>query len=94
MGKTVINNQSVLDLAIEMHGSVEQAMQLAIKNGISLTEVLNPGMQINDADNTDFENKDVAKYFKKKKQKIATATTEQPELSALDYMLPQVFPIQ
>ncbi len=43
---TAINDQSVLDLSIILFGTLEGVMQLALLNGLSLTDELVPGQEI------------------------------------------------
>ncbi|RTY80674.1 hypothetical protein EKL97_10440 [Flavobacterium sp. LS1P28] len=66
-----IENQSVFDVAVQESGSVLAAFDWALKNGLSLTDDLEPGQQLI-SPNSDFFNTDVAGYFKGKKQMIAT----------------------
>ena len=40
---TVLNNQSLLDIAIMVSGSAEAAYNIALENGISITDDLMPG---------------------------------------------------
>jgi len=40
---TVLNNQSMLDIAIMVSGSAEAAYNIALENGISITDDLTPG---------------------------------------------------
>lgn len=68
---TVIENQSLLDVAVQIHGSALTAFELAIKNGFSITDDLLPGQQLI-APVSEFDNVDVAEYFKGKNQLIAT----------------------
>lgn len=67
-----IENQSVFDVAVQESGSVLAAFDWALKNGLSLTDDLEPGQQLI-SPNSDFFNTDVAGYFKGKKQMIATS---------------------
>lgn len=66
-----IENQSVFDVAVQESGSVLAAFDWALKNGLSLTDDLEPGQQLI-SPNSNFINADVAGYFKGKKQMIAT----------------------
>jgi len=73
----IIDNQSVLDLAIQESGSVMAAFEWAVKNGLSITDDLEPGQTVTAAD-SNFKNTDVTNYFKNKKQLIATGTKRPP----------------
>jgi capsid protein len=73
----VIENQTVFDIAIQESGSVLTAFDWAVKNGISITDDLDPGQLIAEADSS-FKNGEVASYFKGKKQMIATAMKKPP----------------
>lgn len=66
-----IENQSFFDVAIQESGSVMAAFDWTLKNGLSITDELEPGQQLI-SPNSDFINTDVARYFKGKKQMIAT----------------------
>lgn len=66
-----IENQSLFDVAIQESGSVMAAFDWALKNGNSITDELEPGLQLIPSE-SDFINTDVARYFKGKRQMIAT----------------------
>lgn len=66
-----IENQSVLDVAIQEDGSVMAFFEWALKNGLSITDELTPGQQLV-SPNSSFRNAEIANYFKGKKQMIAT----------------------
>lgn len=70
-----IENQSVFDVAVQESGSVLAAFDWALKNGLSLTDDLEPGQQLI-SPNSDFFNTDVSGYFKGKKQMIATSSVK------------------
>ncbi len=80
MGTTVINNQSFLDLAIQLHGNVEQAFALALANGFSVTDQIIPGSLIDPSSNRINDNPEVVQYFEQRKQKIVTAAKMTEEL--------------
>lgn len=67
-----IDNQSVLDVAVQESGSVMAAFEWALANGVSITDELQPGQELV-FPTSGFLNSDVAIYFKGKKQMIATA---------------------
>ena len=69
---TVIENQSLFDIAIQESGSVLSVIEWALSNGISITDDLEPGQQLTSPD-SNFKNNDVFNYFKGKNQMIATS---------------------
>jgi hypothetical protein len=68
---TVIENQSLLDIAIQEGGSVLTAFDLALENGLSITDVLEAGQKLV-SPNSSYRKADVANYFKGKNQMVAT----------------------
>lgn len=68
---TVIENQSLLDIAIQEDGSVMAAFEWALKNALSITDELAPGQELL-VPVSEFRNNDVADYFKGKNQMVAT----------------------
>lgn len=81
----VLENQSIIDIAVQEDGSALAAFEWAFLNGVSITEILTPGMELK-APVSSFRNKDVAEYFKGKKQNIATALS----LEVREQLTPQV----
>lgn len=69
---TVIENQSLLDIAVQYYGNALAAFDLAVVNKISITDVLVPGQQLIKP-TSEFNNIDVSKYFEARNQMIATA---------------------
>jgi hypothetical protein len=90
MTVTVIDNQSLLDIAIQEDGSVLAAFDWAVANEISVTETLYPGQTLINP-NSQFRDADVANYFKSKFQFIATAHEIEENVS--QYGFPYEFPI-
>lgn len=79
MGKTVtIAQQSLLDLAIQGYGTVEAVVQLALGNGLSVTDELPAGFVV---ESMEYEgtNNEVADYFKKKGIVPATEINQEVE---------------
>lgn len=74
---TVINNQSILDIAIQENGNVIAALEIAVRNGISITSNLAPGQQML-AGSSLYDNKEVINYWESKKQNIANGTALTP----------------
>ncbi len=62
-------NQSFLDVAIQKSGSILAAFDLAVKNGLSVTDDLQPGQEL---ELVDVNNSDLAEYWWRKKTVPAT----------------------
>ena len=73
---TVIENQSLLDIAIEYYGNAIAAIDLAVANNISITDVINAGNTLQQP-KIEYKNFEVFQYFNSRKLKIATAITIQ-----------------
>ncbi|MCH4829777.1 MULTISPECIES: LysM peptidoglycan-binding domain-containing protein [Flavobacterium] len=87
---TVYENQTLFDIAAHVYGRVDVVVQLALVNGISITERLIPG-QIILLPNLE---KDFATIKALSAREIIPATFTEIQVSAaLDYLLPNVFPI-
>ncbi|MBF2707530.1 hypothetical protein [Flavobacterium soyangense] len=71
MQLVVNHNQSLLDLVIQENGNVATAFELALLNGISLTDPLIPGQELNFVKSI-LADDEIVSYFKNKKVKIAT----------------------
>ena len=84
MTTTILHNQSLLDLAIQHTGSVENAFILALQNGKSLTDDLEYGEALNLEPTTINQNKDILSYYQSKKLQPATAVTQLPEIERLE----------
>ncbi|AKK73770.1 hypothetical protein OK18_15200 [Chryseobacterium gallinarum] len=69
---TALHNQSLLDIAIQYTGKVENSFIIAFHNDLSVTEILTPGMEITipDALDTDI---DVVTFFSYRGYQPATA---------------------
>lgn len=82
MNINVLHSQSLLDLAIQHTGSVENAFDLALANGLSLTDDLEAGESIQLIAYGIQQNKDILNYYTAKNIQPATAITaavEQPQ---------------
>ena len=84
MTTTILHNQSLLDLAIQHTGSVENAFAIAVANGLSLTDDLESGEALNLEPTTINQNKDILSYYQSKKLQPATAVTQLPEIERLE----------
>ncbi|CAI9429694.1 LysM domain-containing protein [Candidatus Ornithobacterium hominis] len=69
---TTLHNQSLLDLALQHTGSVENAFDIAVANGISLTDDLAIGSRLN-IPNDLTKNNDIYNYYTAKNIQPATA---------------------
>lgn len=86
---TVAANQSLFDIANQENGSVFTVIALAIANGISITEVLEPGTALSKA-TSDFTDVDRQRYFN---GRILATYQRIPSPLGNDYLLPQLFPL-
>ena len=78
---TVLNNQSLLDIAVQYTGTIENAFKIAVANGLSLTDELQPGAQLIIPSDVEM-NSDVVSYFSGKGIQPATGLTENDLLIA------------
>ena len=82
----ILHNQTLLDIAIQQYGSATMAINLAIENNLSLTEVNEVGTPLI-APSKDNETRLIAEYFQNKGLKPATAIND------LDVVIPVDFGI-
>ena len=84
MKATVLDRQSIFDLAIQELGIVEAAFAFSIENDLSLTENLEVGQELVV---TDKENKAIANYYENRGLKPATGITEeQSKFEGIEFM--------
>jgi hypothetical protein len=69
---TAIHDQSVLDVSIQEHLSIEHAFEIAVSNDVSLTEDLTPGIKYLIPD-SELENVSNHDYFIKQNYKVSTS---------------------
>lgn len=74
----VQHNQSLIDLSIQMFGGIEGAVDLAIANGLPITEELIPGMEIIVPEYKETK-AEIVKYYGNKGLTPATAGTAMAE---------------
>lgn len=67
------NRQTIVDLAAQELGSVEAAFLLAVKNDLSLSDVLAPGQVLN---LSDVQDQTLVNYLKQKNIKPATGLSD------------------
>ena len=84
MTTTILHNQSLLDLAIQHTGAVENTFAIAVANGLSLTDDLESGEALNLEPTTINQNKDILSYYQSKKLQPATAVTQLLEAERLE----------
>ena len=77
---TVLHNQSLFDISIRYTGTIENAFKIAVANGLSLTDELEPGAQLIIPEVE--MNSDVVNYFSAKGIQPATGLTENDLLIA------------
>jgi hypothetical protein len=68
---TVLNNQSLFDIAVQMFGNAEAAFDLAVENDSAITDELAPGMELK---TVPAANKQIADYYANRGLKPATAS--------------------
>lgn len=74
MKTIILHSQSLLDLAIQHTGSVENAFALAVANGLSLTDELEAGEESGIPKVE--ANKDILNYYQAKRLQPATAISQ------------------
>ncbi|MCT2563943.1 hypothetical protein [Chryseobacterium herbae] len=75
MKNKVLHNQTLLDISIQNTGSVQNCFQIALANGISVTDALTTGSNLEGA-KIAVVDEDIQFYFKAKKIQPATGITE------------------
>ena len=83
MTTIILHNQSLLDLAVQHTGAVENTVALAVVNGLSLTDDLPSGAEIKLPDSVNKDN-DVLNYYSAKRLQPATAVILPPEEERLE----------
>lgn len=93
MQKTVLHNQSLLDVALQYCGTINAVFDIAILNNKSITAPLIPG-EVLQIPEKDYGNSEIVEYYQFKKVVPATAIVQSvADSTDTDYVLPQVFPI-
>ena len=83
MTTIILHNQSLLDLAVQHTGAVENTFAMAVANGLSLTDDLPAGAEIKLPDSVNKDN-DVLNYYSAKRLQPATAVILPPEEERLE----------
>lgn len=86
----VLNRQSILDISIQYTGDVQKCFDIAVANGMAVSDLLASGTSLTIPDELG-KNSDVINYYTSKMIKPATGTTlEQenqfPSLKGIGYM--------
>lgn len=74
MTVTVLNNQSLLDIAIQATGKAENMLKIAVANNLVPTEPIAPGAVLKIPDTVDFD-QDIVRYYTANNIQPATALT-------------------
>jgi hypothetical protein len=88
MTKTVLYNQSILDISIQYTGRVDNCFAIAIANGLSVSDVLSTGFSL-DIPEALRKDSDVYIHYEAEKIKPATGVTDPlmiPTLKGIGYM--------
>ena len=90
MSEKILHNQSILDIAIQHTGTVENSFDIAIANGLSISDALSAGLSLDVPEGLQ-KNTDVYSYYLAKDIKPATAkadgeNNEIPTLKGIGYM--------
>lgn len=88
---TVLNNQSLTDIAVQELGSALAVMDLALANGLAVTDNIQPG-QVLIIPSSAFENKQVVTFFKTKGLTVATLAIDPEETDLNEYLIPGILP--
>lgn len=71
----ILNNQSLIDIALQHRGTATAAFEIAVANELSLTDDLTVG-KIQVIPETLYANRDIADYYRSKGLLPATAVTD------------------
>jgi hypothetical protein len=82
MQKQVLHNQSLLDISLQNNGTVMSVFELAHKNGISITEALTPGQNIEVPERGAIDTT-IVTFYQNKNQIIATGLSNSGNVDIL-----------
>lgn len=90
MEKIILTHQSILDIAIQHTGTVENCFAIAVSNGFSVSDILSAGSSAEIPEDI-LKNTDVLNEYSAKKIQPATGFTtgensEIPTLKGIGYM--------
>ncbi len=84
MKVTVLDRQSIFDMAVQSSGSAEAAFEVAILNNLSITDDLEAGQELI---LLQIVNKEIATYYANRQLKPATGITESEiQPGGIDFM--------
>jgi hypothetical protein len=90
----VIENQSLMDIAVQSDGCVLAVFDYAFANSLSITDVITPGQKLKQPSTTLFRYNDLANYFKDSSKNITTYKfLPSAEPNVLEYLFPGEFPL-
>lgn len=92
MSIKVLQAQSLADIALQYCGTLQALFDIAVLNGLSITQELEPGQELELPD-TDYGFKEVVNYYRANKLEPATSDTVYAPAPDLNYLLPQTFPL-
>ncbi len=78
---TVLYKQSLLDVVLQLTGSVNSLVEVAHHNNISVTDDLVPGQKISFPEKVEID-EDILNYYKAKKVQPATAMSSEDKIIA------------
>jgi len=81
----ILKGQCLFDIAIQETGTVENTIEIAVGNNMSVTDMLVPLANIDIPDSVDMESK-VYKYYKALNLKPASDTSTVKKLGGIGYM--------
>lgn len=90
MKTTILHNQSILDVALQHTGDVQNSFEIAVSNGIPVSDVLTPGDPVEIPEDI-VKNANILNEYKAKKIEPATGllaegNNELPPLKGIGYM--------
>ncbi|WP_336690577.1 MULTISPECIES: hypothetical protein [unclassified Chryseobacterium] len=90
MKTIVLTHQTILDIAIQYTGTVENCFAIAVANGLSVSDVLSAGLPLEIPEDV-FKNTDILNYYNAKNIQPATGWAaeqdgEIPTLKGIGYM--------
>ena len=84
MKTTVLSQQSLFDIAIQTTGDASAAFELAVANGISITDELETGQELTPVN---MAVKEITGYYANRRLKPATGLTEMEiPIDGIDFM--------
>lgn len=86
----VLQNQTLLDIAVQEYGNAQAAFDIAVANNIGVTDDLTPGQKLF-APQSNYKNTPIAEYFRARKQSVTTGGAF-IEIEIENYEFPGEFP--